>query len=397
MAYKLNVDGNTVMVQDGAIDTSTDLTLIGKNYSGFGQSLNENFIKLLENFSSSILAPTNPIKGQLWYDTTISKLKVYSGSAFVPVSSTSVSTNQPMNMGVGDMWYNTTTKQLSFWDGSSVILLGPSYTAAQGKSGIQIYTVKDNLNRDQVITCLYNDASLIGFFANEAFTLAQPLAIAGFPLDGVVRIGFNQGTSIAGFKFNITALDSAKLDGHAAIDYFRTGRENITDSKITIDSNDGLSVKVANLRVESNNTIVLENSMDGQGMILRVKYNYNSENAISITGSNRTVDIGTPGAPYQMNLHQTPTVPTSVTNKAYVDNRVKANTVMICIVIDSSTSDAQIINIVEKMAPASEYPLNTTAKVLCSFQNLAAQKLIKVYRVSSSQVWEAKPLENVTV
>jgi hypothetical protein len=392
MAYNIMVEGNTIKINDGSTDKSTDLTLIGKNYSGFGQALNENFIKLLENFSTE--TPLNPIKGQLWYDSKVAKLKVYSGSGFVPVSSTTVSTAPPLNMGIGDMWYNSTTKQLSFWDGSSVILLGPTYTAAQQKSGISVYTVKDKIYQDHVITCIYNNSFLVGFFANESFTLYDPLSVPGSSPDGFVRVGFNQGT-ISDFKFNISALDSEKLGGVLAIDYFRSGRENVTDSKITIDSNDGLSVKVANLRVGTDNTVILENSMNGQELDIRVKYNYNSENAIQIKGSNRSIDIGSSGAPYQMNLYQAPSISSSVTNKSYVDNTVKANTVMLCIVIDSNTTGAQIIAIVEAMAPASEYPINTPARVLCSYANLATPRSIKVYRVSSSHVWQPATLENV--
>ena len=92
MAYQINKTDGTIVstVADGQIDNiSTDITLIGKNYSGFGEVLNENFIKILENFAN-VTAPTAPIKGQIWFDSTESKLKVYSGTAFVPVSSATI-------------------------------------------------------------------------------------------------------------------------------------------------------------------------------------------------------------------------------------------------------------------------------------------------------------------
>ena len=57
MAYLITKsDGTTLTtVSDGQIDDlSTDLTLIGKNYSGFGEAFNENLIKLLENFASTV-------------------------------------------------------------------------------------------------------------------------------------------------------------------------------------------------------------------------------------------------------------------------------------------------------------------------------------------------------
>ena len=38
-----------IIVNDGTIDTSTSLGLIGKNYTRFGETLNENLLHLLEN------------------------------------------------------------------------------------------------------------------------------------------------------------------------------------------------------------------------------------------------------------------------------------------------------------------------------------------------------------
>ena len=114
MAYTINKTDGTILatVADGQIDElSTDLTLVGKNYSGFGESINENFVKLLENFSSS-RQPTRPIRGQIWFDVSELKLKVYSGTGFVPVSSATISNQQPLNLGVGDLWFNDLAKQL---------------------------------------------------------------------------------------------------------------------------------------------------------------------------------------------------------------------------------------------------------------------------------------------
>ena len=65
-----------IVVNDGTIDTSTSLGLIGKNYTNFGEKLNENLLHLLENFSDAN-APSNPTEGQLWYDTANSKLMLY--------------------------------------------------------------------------------------------------------------------------------------------------------------------------------------------------------------------------------------------------------------------------------------------------------------------------------
>ena len=71
MSYRINKTNGDLLVDlvDGQIDVSTSsLTLVGRNYTGFGEAFNENFVKLLENFSSTT-APNTPITGQLWFDT----------------------------------------------------------------------------------------------------------------------------------------------------------------------------------------------------------------------------------------------------------------------------------------------------------------------------------------
>ena len=100
MAYKINNTFGTLLVTlaDGTIDTATtDITLIGKGYAGFGERLNENLVKLLENFNNTT-APSNKIQGQLWFDQTNKQLNVYTGAKFKPVGSTTNSTTQPTKL-----------------------------------------------------------------------------------------------------------------------------------------------------------------------------------------------------------------------------------------------------------------------------------------------------------
>ena len=154
MAYQINKTDGTIVatVADGQIDSlSTDITLIGKNYSGFGEAFNENLVKLLEHFSS-ITAPIHPIKGRIWYDSSQSKLKVYNGITFVPVSSATVSSSQPTTLAAGDLWYDNVGEQLYFFDGATAVLLAPVYSSVQGLSGLRIDTILDTLNQTRVIT-----------------------------------------------------------------------------------------------------------------------------------------------------------------------------------------------------------------------------------------------------
>lgn len=73
-----------IVVNDGTVDTSTSLSLIGKNYTRFGEILNENLLSLLENFADGT-APNNPTEGQLWYDTSTSRLMLYDNGQWYPI------------------------------------------------------------------------------------------------------------------------------------------------------------------------------------------------------------------------------------------------------------------------------------------------------------------------
>jgi len=81
-----NSGKTAIVVNDGTIDTSTSIGLIGKNYTRFGETLNENMLHLLENFANGT-APTNPTEGQLWYDSTNSQLKVYDNGVWTALLS----------------------------------------------------------------------------------------------------------------------------------------------------------------------------------------------------------------------------------------------------------------------------------------------------------------------
>jgi len=229
MAYLINKSDGTVLttVSDGQIDNlSTDLVLIGKNYSGFGEALNENFVKLLENFAG-VSRPTRPIRGQLWFDTAELKIKVYNGTAFQPVSSATISKIQPTTLTPGDLWFNETDNQLYFFDGENAILLAPIYSESQGISGLQVRTILDTQNQSRVVTLMYNNGSLLGIFSKDAFT--PKVTIEGF--SGSIVPGFNQGT-LPGFKIVATATNSESLGGAVADLYVRTNRNSVMDGRL---------------------------------------------------------------------------------------------------------------------------------------------------------------------
>jgi hypothetical protein len=290
MAYSINKTDGTLLatVADGQVDNlSTDITLIGKNYSGFGESLNENFIKLLENFAGTS-RPEHPIRGQIWFDASEAKLKVYTGTGFVPVSSATISNSQPGQPGAGDLWFNNISKQLYFYDGTGFILLGPAYSQSQGLSGFKVETILDSLNASRVVTYLYDNGVLLGIFSKDTFT--PKLNIEGF--SGSIIPGFNAGT-LTGLKFNVTATNADKLDNVASSLYARRDQANNFAEPLIITNNSGLNVGAGTegaFNISAGN-VRLYNTASNKNLSFAVQKGVASETAVNIISPTREVKI----------------------------------------------------------------------------------------------------------
>ena len=313
MAYQINKTDGTIIAEvvDGQIDQiSTDLTLIGKNFSGFGESLNENFVKLLENFADTT-APTAPLQGQIWYDTTDGNVKVYNGNQFVPVSSAVVADTQPQTIGVGDLWYNNLSRQLFFFNGTESILLGPDYSASQGRSGIEVQSILDSENQTRIITVLYINNVLFGIFSKDKFIPARPIAGFSENTEGVliakeILPGFNIGThkvrvadpetgeiTEVPLTFRVTSKNAENLGDQPAASYVRNDIDNTIVGLVEIQSDLGISIgdsKLANISISNDNLIIANNNNQGE-ILLNVRQGESPETAINIKPPTRTVEI----------------------------------------------------------------------------------------------------------
>jgi hypothetical protein len=139
MPYIINKYNGTelVVLQDGTLDTSTSIGLLGRNYVGYGEVQNENFLFLLENFAGTN-PPARPLEGQTWYDSVANKLNTYDGTNWTPVGAATASETTPENPTEGALWYKISTKQLYVYSNTKGwILVGP-----EGVSGFGATQVK---------------------------------------------------------------------------------------------------------------------------------------------------------------------------------------------------------------------------------------------------------------
>jgi hypothetical protein len=178
MTYPINKTDGTLLVNlpDGTRDTSTGLTLIGRNFPNYGELQNENFVKLLENFADDI-PPTEssialtPLAGTLWWDTGAQRLKIYNGTEFNSVSPLVESATAPTANNIGDQWWDTVNNQLKTWTGGAWQLIGPLYTQSQGKSGPVVETLLDNTNVPHTVVTEYVDGQVISVSSVDTFIL----------------------------------------------------------------------------------------------------------------------------------------------------------------------------------------------------------------------------------
>ena len=227
-------------VQDGVVNTQTDLSLIGKGYAGYGETIAENFLHLLENFSNTA-APTKPIIGQLWYDSTNARLKVYNGTAFTGAGGNApYQSTAPSGLAQGDLWIDSDTGQLHFYNGASSILIGPPSSTGT-TNGFTYDSILDSVDATQNITKWYNDGNLIAIISENEFT--PKVAISGF---ATIKKGITLTTAITDTKFQGTATDSDALGGQAAANYLTSNANDTTSGTLGIINDSGMTLGADN-------------------------------------------------------------------------------------------------------------------------------------------------------
>lgn len=323
MSYRLNKTNGELVVElaDGQIDnTSTDITLVGRNYRGFGELFNENFIKIVENFSNTS-APDTPLTGQLWYDTNQQRLKIYNGSQFRTAGSPIVSSSRP-SLIQGDLWIDNLNRQLYFYDGNAdneFTLVGPAYNQTQGKTGLEVESVIDIDSRTHVVLKMFIAGELFAVISQDTeFLLSSRNKIDGFPdrLNDAVfppRQEIRKGINLVDpDSFYRGTAESAKglVDNSGNLttvnDFLVANQNEETTGSLFIKNTNGLTIGIQDTPYCAiklvGTTTAIETQQSGTDIALRTKTGNQLKNAIYIKSQTERIGVYNSNPEYGLDI-----------------------------------------------------------------------------------------------
>lgn len=293
MSYNvITTAGSTIAsVIDGTVNTTaTSLTLIGKNYAGYGIFLNENYVKLLENFAYDS-APVSPLTGQIWYDSSTTLLKFYTGSVWKPIHTSMASSTSPTGAIAGDLWWNTASAQLFVYSGSAWVLIGPLTSTGTGTSGPAVETILDNTSASHVIVRFYISNATVMIMSKDAAFTPQS-AISGF---ATINPGMNLSTTVTNNQLTGNASNALALSGLTSSQFLRSDQNTTTSSTFGVLNNTGLTVGGSNnfnIAVVGG-AVQLSNQVNSSDLNVFVAPSGAPARAININGATRAVTIDT--------------------------------------------------------------------------------------------------------
>jgi len=311
MAYIIKLSNGTplVTITDGSQDvSSSSLSLFGKNFAGYGPLLNQNLVKLTENFANSI-PPANPLQGQLWWDSVGKVMKVRDEAGWKVISGSAPRNSAPANNVEGDFWWNTADKQLNIYNGTDWTLVGPAYKATQGVSGALAETVQDVIGGTHEVVKLMVNGSIIAIMSKDLPFVTS--SVGGF---SVINPGITFSTYFS-LQYYGNANNALNLGGVLAANYLRSDVESTTDNKLNIASNNGLTVG-------SNADLVVtvtpaEVAIDSNAQDKDITFHTNSGGIIKTA-------LRIDGATGKVNVTDYPSTASGVANKGYVDDTLSS-------------------------------------------------------------------------
>jgi hypothetical protein len=292
MSYTITLtDGNVfATIADGTINTASSMTLVGKNYAGYGQFLDTNFIHLLEN-SSDTTAPAAPLTGQLWWDKGNGLLKVYNGTTFKTISAATASASAPTGAVTGDLWFDTANQQLKAWTGSNWLLIGPNFTSSQGQTGAFAETINDNGGNPKTITSLYVNNARVGIVYDEPSFIPQASLLATFPriFPGITLTTANS-ASFAG-----TANNAVFINSLSSTQFMRSDAATSTSGVLRVLNNSGLFVGTSNAVsiTQSGSDGKISSTISGQSLTIDANVGGTPTTVATASGANGNFVINT--------------------------------------------------------------------------------------------------------
>lgn len=294
-----NPNKQSIKVADGTLNnSSTSLSFVGKGYPNFAQAVAEDFLHILENFAAPT-APSNPVQGQLWYNTASNVLNVYDGTTWATAGSLKKSSTAPAvnNSVPGDLWANTTTGQLYLFSGSNWLLVGPQFSSGT-LSGPNVETIIDTTNISHSVLSLYANGSIIAIVSKEKFI--PKASIAGF---SAINQGINlssvdatSDTSPTKFWGVAEKADALLVNGNTVLssNFLRSDAASTTNYALSVRSDLGINIG-ANLGFNigiSNNAATLYTTSSGTSIHLDLTNTSGVSNTILHAGAPGKVGIG---------------------------------------------------------------------------------------------------------
>ena len=299
MSYTINTTNGSVIavVQDATLNTiATSLTLVGRDYAGYGEFLNENFVYLLENFAGDD-EPANAINGQLWYDSSIKTLKVYDSglAAWKPISSSIAQSTAPANGSVGDLWFKTITYQLYVYTGDITIgdagwqLIGPPTTTSGSLSGAVVESIEDSSSNQHVAIKFYISNNIVAIMSyDSAYT--PKTTLAGF---SIINPGINLVTpdTLAGSQITGDASNALFLNGVGSTQFLRSDQDTTSAYQLTL--NGGLVVATdLNIKaVPADNEVRIDNLTNNRDMNFYANVGGNKTRLLKLNATTGSVDF----------------------------------------------------------------------------------------------------------
>jgi microcystin-dependent protein len=290
--FRTNQLNGSIVVEDNTIDDTTTLRFPGRNTTGYGQVIGENMLHMLENFASPS-EPTNPIQGQLWYDTSdgVNQLKVYDGTGWGAAGGLKKGTTAPESESsiAGDLWVNTDTQQLYLFTGSSWILVGPNISSG-AKTGAEPEIIVDTSNNSQSVVSQFAGGERVMIISKVSFIPKS--VITGFP---EIRAGVNLSTLYSnyyGISENATSLRVGSTSVPTA-NFLRSDVTSSTNFGIDIRNSTGLAIgsdRQVTLGLEGTIGVLL-NKTTGSSTDIRINNNGTIRTMVRVD-SNERIGLG---------------------------------------------------------------------------------------------------------